>query len=82
MAGDKQNVLFGDVFDEAVDAELDVTFIGWAKGESGAFDNLFPYDEVFVGTKGSYTVRTRSGDVPTKPGGHLYTGRGNGRLFR
>lgn len=76
MTDDHQKIFFGDVLDESQDARLDVTFIRWSKGERGEFDFPLPYDEVFIVTKGSYTVRTADREVTAKVGEILYLQKG------
>lgn len=76
-----QKIFFGDVFDEADESGMGVTFIRWGKGESGEFDFPLPYDEIFIVTKGSYTVRTESGEITAVPGEVLYLRAGTTGVY-
>jgi ethanolamine utilization protein EutQ (cupin superfamily) len=79
---EEQGILFGDVLDEREAAPMDVTFIRWKAGEDGAFDFPLPYDEVFVVTKGSFTVLTAEGEFTAGEGEILYLVAGTIGVYR
>lgn len=75
--GDR-DVFVSDIVDLATvpDAKMTVGFARVGKGE--AMDISFPYDEVLIITKGSYTVRTEAGEVKTAgPGQVIYLPAGS-----
>ncbi|MEW9556222.1 hypothetical protein [Nonomuraea sp. NPDC050783] len=66
-------IYVNDLIDAASrpDAKMTVGFARLDKGES--MDISFPYDEVLIVTKGSYTVRTAGGETLTAgPGEAIY----------
>lgn len=68
--GDQQ-IFVSDIVDQAAapNAKMTVGFARLAQGEE--LDISFPYDEVLILTKGSYTVRTERGDVVTARAGEV-----------
>lgn len=68
--GDHQ-IFVSDIVDHGTvpDAKMTVGFARIGKGE--ALDISFPYDEVLILTKGSYTVRTEHGDAVTARAGEV-----------
>ncbi len=68
--GDHQ-IFVSDIVDQGTvpDAKMTVGFARVGKGE--ALDISFPYDEVLILTKGSYTVRTEHGDTVTARAGEV-----------
>jgi ethanolamine utilization protein EutQ (cupin superfamily) len=64
-------IFVSDIVDEAgePDAEMTVGFARVGKGE--ALDISFPYDEVLILTKGSYSVRTEHGELVTAQAGEV-----------
>ncbi|MGI9098555.1 MAG: hypothetical protein ACR2H2_08725 [Solirubrobacteraceae bacterium] len=64
-----QEIFVSDIVDQATvpDAKMTVGFARVAKGE--ALDISFPYDEVLILTKGSYTVRTEHDEAVTARAG-------------
>lgn len=64
-------IFVSDIVDQATvpDANMTVGFARVGKGE--ALDISFPYDEVLIVTKGSYTVRTGRGDEVTARAGEV-----------
>lgn len=66
-------IFVNDIVDAASEpnARMTVGFARIAKGES--MEISFPYDEVLIITKGTYTVRTADGDTVTAgPGEVIY----------
>jgi ethanolamine utilization protein EutQ (cupin superfamily) len=70
QVGDRATFV-SDLVDQATvpEAKMTVGFARVAKGE--ALDISFPYDEVLILTKGSYTVRTQHGEVVTARAGEV-----------
>ena len=68
--GDQQ-IFVSDIVDQATvpAAKMTVGFARLAEGE--ALDISFPYDEVLVLTKGSYTIRTEDGEAVTAKAGEV-----------
>ncbi|MGH3898110.1 MAG: cupin domain-containing protein [Pseudonocardiaceae bacterium] len=68
--GDHQ-IFVSDIVDQGTepDAKMTVGFARVGKGE--ALDISFPYDEVLILIKGSYTVRTEHGDAVTARAGEV-----------
>ncbi len=68
--GDQQ-IFVSDIVDQATvpAAKMTVGFALLAEGE--ALDISFPYDEVLVLTKGSYTIRTEDGEAITARAGEV-----------
>lgn len=75
-----EGIAVSDLIDEASTPSAAMT-VGFARLDKGAaMDISFPYDEVLVVTKGSYTVRTEQADVITAEAGeviHLPAGSSN-----
>ncbi|MGH2749910.1 MAG: cupin domain-containing protein [Actinomycetota bacterium] len=72
-----------DIIDRTTvpDAKMTVGFARVAEGE--ALDISFPYDEVLILTKGSYTVRTEGGDEVTAQAGEvIYLPAGSSNISR
>ncbi len=72
QVGDGQNFV-SDIIDQATapNAKMTVGFARVGKGET--LDISFPYDEVLIVTKGSYTLRTEQGEAVTaRPGEVIY----------
>ena len=67
----EQEIFVSDVMDQGTvpDAEMTVGFARIDKGE--ALEISFPYDEVLVLTKGSYTVKTEHGESVTARAGEV-----------
>jgi ethanolamine utilization protein EutQ (cupin superfamily) len=65
QVGDGQQIFVADMVDEstAPDANMTVGFARVAKGET--LDHTFPYDEVLILTKGTYSLRTEHGETLT-----------------
>ena len=56
-------IFVSDLIDEAVTPEAEMT-VGFAQvGAGEELEISFPYDEVLIITRGSYTVTTATGDV-------------------
>jgi len=64
-------IFVSDIVDQATvpDAKMTVGFARVGRGE--ALEISFPYDEVLVVTKGSYTVRTEHGEALTAQAGEV-----------
>ena len=64
-------IYVSDIVDQATapDARMTVGFARVGNGE--ALDISFPYDEVLILTKGSYTVRTEDGQEVTAQAGEV-----------
>ncbi|MGI8805026.1 MAG: cupin domain-containing protein, partial [Thermoleophilaceae bacterium] len=64
-------IFVSDIVDQATapDAKMTVGFARVGKGE--ALDISFPYDEVLILTKGSYTVRPEHGEAVTARSGEV-----------
>jgi ethanolamine utilization protein EutQ (cupin superfamily) len=74
--GDRE-ILVGDVVDEPTEPEARMT-VGFARvGAGDALDISFPYDEVLVVTRGTYTVRTPQGDLTARAGEVIYLPAGS-----
>lgn len=67
---------FGDVFDEPDADGMDVTFISWRAGAVGPFPDPLPYEELFVVTRGTFTVRNEADEVSATAGEVLHLERG------
>ena len=68
--GDGQ-IFVSDIVDQAGEPDAKMT-VGFARlGEGEALDISFPYDEVLILTKGSYTVRTERGEAVTARAGEV-----------
>jgi ethanolamine utilization protein EutQ (cupin superfamily) len=64
-------IFVGDIVDLATTPDAKMT-VGFARvGAGEALDISFPYDEVLVITKGSYTVRTEHDDLLTARAGEV-----------
>jgi ethanolamine utilization protein EutQ (cupin superfamily) len=64
-------IFVSDIVDQATVPQAKMT-VGFARLSKGArLDISFPYDEVLVLTKGSYTVRTQHGEVLTARAGEV-----------
>lgn len=65
QVGDNQQIFVSDLVDAstAPEAKMTVGFARLAKGET--LDHTFPYDEVLILTKGTYTLRTEHGETLT-----------------
>jgi ethanolamine utilization protein EutQ (cupin superfamily) len=76
-------IYVSDVVDQATEPEAEMT-VGFARvGEGEELDISFPYDEVLIVTKGSYTVRTEQGDeVTARPGDVIYLPAGSASSSR
>ncbi len=72
QVADKQ-IYVNDIVDQATDADAEMT-VGFARiGQGERHDISFPYDEVLIVTRGSYTVVTEHGDTVTAgPGEVIY----------
>jgi ethanolamine utilization protein EutQ (cupin superfamily) len=70
QVGDQQ-IFTSDLIDAATnpDAKMTVGYARMTKDES--FEISFPYDEVLIVTKGSYTTRTEQGETVTARAGEV-----------
>ena len=67
----EQQIFVTDLVDLATVPEAQMT-VGFARvGAGEALDISFPYDEVLILTKGSYTVRTEDGTTVTAHAGEV-----------
>ena len=65
------DIFVSDIVDQATVPEAKMT-LGFARlGRGEVLDISFPYDEVLVLTKGSYTVRTEDGEEVTARAGEV-----------
>ncbi len=66
-----QEIFVSDMIDEATAPQAKMT-VGYARvGKGETLDISFPYDEVLVLTKGTYTVRTAQGEALTAGAGEV-----------
>lgn len=64
-------IFVSDIVDQAAAPDARMT-VGFARlGEGEALDISFPYDEVLIVTRGSYTVRTEDGETVTARAGQV-----------
>lgn len=80
--GDGQQIFTGDVVDATTNPDAKMT-VGFARvGQGETLDMSFPYDEVLILTKGTFTVRTDQHETRTaKAGDFIYLPAESSNIF-